>query len=353
MIDKNIHKIPLYQLIQNELRQDIVSWREAGSMKLPSVNALCERFKTSPMTVKKALNTLMDEGVIKGIQSKGTFICEPQIKKAAFDFIGLVFSHSMRWSEVIQKLKDILAVKGFRTINYFYDWNNVDEQAYILETCRKECAGAVILPNMHGNDLAFYSQFELEGYPFVLFDSSFSRFQNKSVFLDHENFTSEIVNDFIKKGKKQLAFISDYPEETVKLRIKGFRQAIETKSISADYIFTRSSLYHPDLKIEQFLKNTTAPKAAVVMGDHAFLKTCATAKKLNITIPDDFSIVVFEDNPWAKMVIPEYSYVDIDNNKLAELIAGRLLPQISKIPIPDLNLIVKYKIKLVQNTILM
>lgn len=52
--------------------------------RIPSEKKLSQQFRVSPMTVRRALTMLIDEGRLQGIPGKGTFICrQSPIKKNA------------------------------------------------------------------------------------------------------------------------------------------------------------------------------------------------------------------------------------------------------------------------------
>jgi GntR family transcriptional regulator len=55
--------------------------RDSGSHMLPTEIQLAERFGVSRMTVRQALNSLRDEGVLRAVRGVGTFIVRPRLSK--------------------------------------------------------------------------------------------------------------------------------------------------------------------------------------------------------------------------------------------------------------------------------
>lgn len=66
----------LYEQITDLLRQQLSSSMSAGD-QLPTEAELVERFATSRATVRKAVQQLVDEGVLTRRRGKGTFIARP------------------------------------------------------------------------------------------------------------------------------------------------------------------------------------------------------------------------------------------------------------------------------------
>lgn len=66
--------IPLYQQVENVLRKKIHAGEFEPSMRLPTEAELAEEFGVSTITVKKAVLNLVDQGLLKRKQGKGTFV---------------------------------------------------------------------------------------------------------------------------------------------------------------------------------------------------------------------------------------------------------------------------------------
>lgn len=75
---------PAYAQLANILRQCIASGLLRPGDQLPSEAQLCERYGVSPMTVRRALNILIDEGVILAEQGRGTFVKPIAMSAATF-----------------------------------------------------------------------------------------------------------------------------------------------------------------------------------------------------------------------------------------------------------------------------
>lgn len=69
-------RIPIYLQIREYITEQIHlgSWKPGDT--LPSENELARLFQGSRITVKQALKTLVEEGVVYRVQGKGSFVAE-------------------------------------------------------------------------------------------------------------------------------------------------------------------------------------------------------------------------------------------------------------------------------------
>lgn len=81
--------LPLYKQIANELRQEIQANYEP-SMSLPPQRTLAKQYKTSYVTVGKAINELVHEGLLTRTVGAGTFVKEN--KPVSRDLISVLTS---------------------------------------------------------------------------------------------------------------------------------------------------------------------------------------------------------------------------------------------------------------------
>lgn len=72
--------IPLYQQIANDLRGRIERGVYRAGAKIPTEPELSQLYAVSRITVRKAIENLVDAGLLIKRQGKGTFVCEPARK---------------------------------------------------------------------------------------------------------------------------------------------------------------------------------------------------------------------------------------------------------------------------------
>lgn len=93
MIDKS-SPIPIYYQLEMKIRQMIESEQLQPGDALPSERQFTEKYNISRMTVRQAINNLVNDGLLYRQKGKGTFVAE---KKFEQDLSGLTsFNEDMR-----------------------------------------------------------------------------------------------------------------------------------------------------------------------------------------------------------------------------------------------------------------
>ncbi len=75
---------PAYAQLASILRQSMAAGLLRPGDQLPSESQLVERYGVSPMTVRRAINILVDQGVIIAEQGRGTFVKPVAMSAATF-----------------------------------------------------------------------------------------------------------------------------------------------------------------------------------------------------------------------------------------------------------------------------
>lgn len=74
IIISNSSSVPIYEQIKQSIKQAILNNELREEDMLPSVRVMANDLKISFLTVKKAYDELEEEGYIKSVQGKGSFV---------------------------------------------------------------------------------------------------------------------------------------------------------------------------------------------------------------------------------------------------------------------------------------
>ena len=76
--------IPAYAQVANILQHSMASGILRPGDQLPSEAQMCEHFDVSPMTIRRAINSLIDQGIVVAEQGRGTFVKQMKMTEATF-----------------------------------------------------------------------------------------------------------------------------------------------------------------------------------------------------------------------------------------------------------------------------
>jgi GntR family transcriptional regulator len=130
-----MQKTPIYQIIENDIKEQISNGTLKHGQMINSENELKEMYSVSRMTVRQALNNLVNDGYLYRHKGKGTFVSNVKIEKKMQGLLG--FTEEMRRmnkkvrSKLITyetiKADDEIANKLFLTIG---------DEVYMIERIR-------------------------------------------------------------------------------------------------------------------------------------------------------------------------------------------------------------------------
>lgn len=116
--------IPLYQQIEEYLKQEIQEGRLVAGMRLPSSRALSANLLVSRSTVETAYDQLVSEGYIESIAYKGYYVCEIE---------GMYFQKNDYAKKIEEPNKNLIEKK------YRYDFalNGIAPESFPVNTWKK------------------------------------------------------------------------------------------------------------------------------------------------------------------------------------------------------------------------
>ena len=90
----NVNPLPKYYRLAKILRDDIISGKLKPDDQLPSEESLSKTHQVSRGTVREAIRTLIEEGLIRREHGRGTFVSSPQPRNTLFTLTS--FDEDMR-----------------------------------------------------------------------------------------------------------------------------------------------------------------------------------------------------------------------------------------------------------------
>ena len=112
----------------------------------------------------------------------------------------------------------------------------------------------------------------------------------------------------IELGHTRIAFLGGRKElDSSQLREAGFREAMRLAGIEVDEELVRDSRYDPDVAYtvcDALLSLPEPPTAVFAANDVTAMRAIAAAQARGLTVPDDLSVVGFDDIPDATLSTP-------------------------------------------------
>jgi LacI family transcriptional regulator len=128
--------------------------------------------------------------------------------------------------------------------------------------------------------------------------------------VDSDNFTGAMLatNHLIGLGHRRIGFIGGRPDlESARLREAGFRKAMAEARINVDEALVRVGGYRTETAegpARELLNQAEPPTAVFAANDLSALATVSAARGLGLTVPDDLSVIGFDNVPESALVSP-------------------------------------------------
>ena len=119
MIVKKRETEPAYQVLSNQLRQDIVAGLYDNGARLPTESELSDRYEVSRQTVRRAFVDLVAAGIVYRVPGRGTFVNESggrylRQQGSIQDLMNLSTDTTMEVVSALQRRVDVEAASRLR-----------------------------------------------------------------------------------------------------------------------------------------------------------------------------------------------------------------------------------------------
>ncbi|MDZ7927406.1 MAG: LacI family DNA-binding transcriptional regulator [Agrobacterium sp.] len=136
----------------------------------------------------------------------------------------------------------------------------------------------------------------------------------------------------LELGHKTIAYIGPRHRHTVRERLRGFRHAVQEAEgvVYAEHFLStaESGFSQAGDAIRQLLAEHPDMTGFFCMNDAIALGALGAAQELGLAVPDDISIIGFDDLPFAELSTPRLTTVRVDRREIAreavELMRRRL-----------------------------
>lgn len=172
-----------------------------------------------------------------------------------------------------------------------------------------------------------------EGLLYVLIGKA-NQYANQTIYIDNDNQLAgqEATEYLINKGHSKIGFIGKDPNLTFSIdRKSGYRLALMTHDIpfNPDYcidLSKKSRKYFDEIRT--FMEQPDRPTAVVVCDDIIAFTLKQVCYELGLRVPNDLSIIGFNNSMVAKMSAPPLTSIDVNSFQLGVEAASQIINHI-------------------------
>ncbi|PWJ95993.1 LacI family transcriptional regulator [Oceanotoga teriensis] len=229
------------------------------------------------------------------------------------------------YSKVIKGMEDYGHKNNYNVMFCNTD-SNIEREKKYLDLLKNKLVDGVIFM---APEIDIYTMNTIgKNYPLIQCCEYLENSQISRVSIDNEKAAFEAVEYLIKNGHKKIGLInSKKPHQSSKDREKGYRRALYENNIQIDESLIRYESY--GFKgginaIKSFVDEKKVPDALFTVSDIIAIGAIKALKSFNFNVPDDISIIGFDNLSISSMYDPILSTVSQPRyelgNKAMELI---------------------------------
>jgi LacI family transcriptional regulator len=213
---------------------------------------------------------------------------------------------------------------------------DADEQAEVTRRFATSDVEGVVLPPPLSESQPIMAELDAMGIPVVTVAMGAPQEDSLNVRIDDHAAAMEMTRYLLDLGHRNIGFIKGHPNHIASHdRHRGFCDALTEAGIDCDkapceqgYFSYRSGLTAG----ERMLARSDRPTAIFASNDDMAAATISVAHRMGLTVPDDISIVGFDDTALATSVWPELTTVKQPISAMAEAALELLIADLRSHP---------------------
>lgn len=214
------------------------------------------------------------------------------------------------YAEVTKGAEGAAAAAGYNLILGDSDYNSEREHALLIDLARRHVDGVLLMAvgtPRHSIEILQHRE-----VPFVLMDVEVDRFARvNAVLTEPEAGVYDATRYLLDLGHHQIAFLTG-PAEILSNPhiIDAFRRAMNEQGLSENALLAHCDFtMHGAIAATHRLLKEDQPTAILTLSDLMALGVYHAASECGLRIPDDLSVIGFDDTPMARFLNPALTSV--------------------------------------------
>ncbi len=259
-----------------------------------------------------------------------------QLLKKRTNTIGVIVPEitSHFFSSIISGIQDLVNSMGVNIIVGQSNESYAEEKKIVQTFTSIRVDGFLISPSSETGNFDHLQVLKDNNIPLVIFDRDCEGIEVDKVFVDEYSGAFQAVEYLIQSGCRRIAHISGPPTlSTARHRLQAYKDALTKHNllINPDYI-TLSDGFTPEHGInptKRLLALNEPPDAIFTINDGVAIGAMFVIKEAGIGIPDEISVIGFDDDPHSCYFKPSLSTVWQPTYELGMLSARLLMKRIN------------------------
>ncbi|TVQ05355.1 MAG: LacI family transcriptional regulator, partial [Balneolaceae bacterium] len=216
------------------------------------------------------------------------------------------------YSSIVRGVEDVAYGKDYAVILCNSD-ENPNKERFYLDVLQSESVDGIILPPIHQYSKVVEGLIE-SGVPVVCVDRKLVREAVDTVVINNEKGGYLAVKHIIDFGHKRIAILTSSSQfSSFEERLTGYKNALNDHNIEIDNELIKEgdprSTESAYMFTKELLRHDNPPTAIFATNNLMTLGALEAIHEEQLNVPDDISIVGFDDMPWARAISPPLTVI--------------------------------------------
>lgn len=329
-------QLPKYRQLAVGLEQLLLSGAIGSGERLPSDRELAEHLGTTTVTVSKGLNELVSRGLLRRKVGSGTYagdlsepacrrigvVCHEVVMPDRAYISPLLHNFHRYWEE---KNYQVLTLRG-RPENYLQLYQEFRLAGILVLVPREE-----FFPDI--------AQLQADGLPLVSIGFACPDLPQISFGSNHEKTAEEAVEYLHSLGHRRIGFVYFSEHSSNIIHLRGYRKGMWNAKLPVhpDWELGRGRREFMAEDLTELLSKPEPPSALLVSEVHSIIGIYNVLQQINRRIPEDLSIVAFDDPSYLTEINPPLTVFRQELEEFSGQACKQLELQILGKPLMDIN----------------
>lgn len=204
------------------------------------------------------------------------------------------------------------AEHGYRMILELVDTHNDHVERELLSAIAALQPDGIILTPPHSDNPQIVGLLAEQKIPFVRIGSK-ENGAGIPVSMDDEGSAQTATRALIAKGHLRIGFIAGSPEYNLsEWRVAGWKSAMAEARLNTDGLLEAGDFSYSsgETAAHRLLTNANRPTAIIASNDQMALATLEVARALSLSVPEDLSVISFDNTPLVHFTQPPLTAID-------------------------------------------
>lgn len=320
--------IPLYQRLIDDISARISAGSWAVGAKLPSERKLCDLYRVSQITVRRALRELAQAGYVYSHHGLGWFVGERAGGAGALRDVTLVIpALDGLTAQLVPHLAE--ALRPDLALRIAFCGNGQDACADAVRRVANDGAAAALLA-VEGEERRLHDCYRAAvagvDMPVALLWRGVPGVEALALAIDEEAATRRMTEYLLSMGHRRLAYVGDDPTLVHgQQRYRGFLGSLleHGHELPMEWVFAgRLTEGTAGARFARMFGGATRPTAVVCGADERAAEALALLGRMGITCPDEVAVVGIDDAPYAELLSTPLTSYRFDLRALADASAA-------------------------------